>query len=308
MTALLWLLLGLALFLAIATPVGLWLARKPGFDRALAANINDRIRAWWVIVAVVGGALWLGPLVTTLLFAFLSTLALREVLALSAKPDNWVTIAVYGLILPLRFLLVLTDWYGLFSILIPVYAFFLLPALAALSGGVAGFMARTSETQWALMVAVYSVSHLPGLMMLDIPGDHAGMAALIAWVIVTVQASDVAQFIWGKAIGRRKVAPTLSPSKTWEGLVGGTLTATLIGAGLWWLTPFGPLWAAAFAALLTALGFLGGLILSAVKRDRGVKDWGALLPGHGGVMDRLDSLIFAAPVFFHLVRYGWSAT
>ncbi len=121
-----------------------------------------------------------------------------------------------------------------------------------------------------------------------------------------VQLSDVLQYVWGKLLGRHRIAPNLSPSKTWEGFIGGTFSATLIGAALWWITPFNPLQAAYLSFIIVIMGFFGGLVLSAVKRDRGVKDWGHLIAGHGGFIDRLDSVIFSAPVFFHLVRYGWS--
>jgi phosphatidate cytidylyltransferase len=102
------------------------------------------------------------------------------------------------------------------------------------------------------------------------------------------------------------VAPELSPSKTWEGLLGGVASATALGAALHGITPFTPVQAAGLAFVLCLMGFLGGLVMSAIKRDRGVKDWGHLIEGHGGMLDRLDSVVFAAPVFFHLVRYGWT--
>ena len=111
------------------------------------------------------------------------------------------------------------------------------------------------------------------------------------------------QYVWGKLLGRRKIAPTLSPNKTLEGFVGGSLSATAIGAGLWWATPFAWWQAALLAFLITLMGFFGGLVMSAIKRDRGVKDYGTLIEGHGGMVDRIDSLCFAAPVFFHLVRF-----
>jgi phosphatidate cytidylyltransferase len=129
---------------------------------------------------------------------------------------------------------------------------------------------------------------------------------LVAFLVVVVQSSDVLQYVWGKLLGRRKVAPNLSPSKTWEGLIGGTLSATLLGTALYWITPFTPLQAAGLSLVITVMGFFGGLVMSAIKRDRGVKDWGRMIEGHGGMLDRLDSVIFAAPIFFHLVRYGWT--
>src|SRR5690606_27118777 len=97
---------------------------------------------------------------------------------------------------------------------------------------------------------------------------------LIAFLVVVVQSSDVLQYVWGKLLGKRIVAPTLSPSKTWEGLVGGVASATLLGAALWWITPFSPLQAGVMALVINLMGFFGGLVMSAIKRDRGIKDWG----------------------------------
>ena len=129
---------------------------------------------------------------------------------------------------------------------------------------------------------------------------------LIAFLIATVQGSDVLQYVFGKLFGKHKVAPKISPSKTWEGLIGGIISASLLGAALFWLTPFTPLQAGLMAALSCVMGFFGGLVASAIKRDRGVKDWGHMIEGHGGMLDRADSLVFAAPIFFHMVRYFWA--
>ena len=129
---------------------------------------------------------------------------------------------------------------------------------------------------------------------------------LVAYLIFVVQLSDVMQFVWGELLGKHRIAPAISPSKTWEGLAGGTATASLAGMLLWWITPFSPLQALLISAVICAAGFTGGLVLSAIKRDRGVKDWGHLIPGHGGFIDRLDSVLFAAPIFLHVVRYYWS--
>ena len=140
-------------------------------------------------------------------------------------------------------------------------------------------------------------------MLLDIDGYDASNGKLLLFLVVVVQSSDVLQFVWGKLVGRRKIAPTISPNKTWEGFFGGVACATLVGAGLWWATPFNPWQAATMSFVIAVAGFAGGLVMSAIKRDRGVKDFGSLLPGHGGVLDRIDSLLFAAPIFFHLTRF-----
>ena len=133
-------------------------------------------------------------------------------------------------------------------------------------------------------------------------------AMLVVYVILVVQSSDVLQYIWGKLTGRHKIAPHVSPSKTVEGFVGGVLSATALGTALWWMTPFQPWQAALFSLVITMTGFLGGLVMSAIKRDRGVKDWGHLIEGHGGMLDRLDSVCFAAPIFFHLTRFFFDVT
>ena len=214
----------------------------------------------------------------------------------------------FFLILPLQYWFLATDWYGMYSIFIPVYAFLLLPVVSSLRGSTKDFLVRVSETQWALMICVYCASHVPALLYLQIPGFEGRNVILIAYLIFVVQLSDVLQYVWGKLIGRTKVAPTLSPSKTWEGLIGGTLSATAIGTALYWMTPFTPLQAAGMCLLMTLMGFFGGLVMSAIKRDRGMKDWGHLIAGHGGFLDRLDSVIFAAPIFFHVTRWVWSTT
>jgi phosphatidate cytidylyltransferase len=156
------------------------------------------------------------------------------------------------------------------------------------------------------MISVFALSHVPALLSLRIPGYEGRNVLLIAFLVLVVQSSDVLQYVWGKLLGRRKIAPALSPSKTIEGFLGGVGSATVLGALLWWITPFTWLQSAAIALEVTLMGFFGGLVMSAIKRDRGVKDWGWMIEGHGGVLDRLDSVIFAAPIFFHTVRYFWT--
>lgn len=153
------------------------------------------------------------------------------------------------------------------------------------------------------MICVYCVSHAPALLTLEIPGFEGQNGKLLFYFVLVVQASDVLQYIWGKLFGKHKIAPTVSPNKTWEGFLGGVTTATLLGTALWWATAFTPWQAAGMSLAITLMGFVGGLVMSAIKRDRGVKDYGTLIQGHGGVMDRIDSLCFSAPVFFHLTRY-----
>ena len=219
---------------------------------------------------------------------------------------RWKRLAVF-VFLPAQYVLIAIDWYGLYSIFIPIYAFLVMPIVATLRPDTTRFLERIAEVQWALMVCVFCLSHVPALMTLVIPGFEGRNLLLIAFLVIVVQSSDVLQYVWGKLFGRHKIAPQLSPSKTVEGFVGGVASATALGAALWWITPFAPWQAALMALAINLMGFLGGLVMSAIKRDRGVKDWGHMIEGHGGMLDRLDSVCFAAPVFFHLTRYWWVA-
>ncbi len=303
----LWLVGGVVGLLVLATAIGSTLARRAQSESAIATvrNLNARIKAWWMMVGVFALALLTGGLGSIVLFALTSLLALREFITLTpTRPGDHRTLFwVFFVITPLQYVLVAVDWYGLFVIFIPVYAFLFVPVRCAVAGDCERFLERTAKIQWGLMVCVYCVSHAPALLNLHIPGYEGQNAKLLFYLVLVVQISDVLQYVWGKTLGHRKVAPTVSPSKTWEGLIGGVLSATLVGAGLWWATPFTLLQSAGMALAVTTMGFAGGLVMSAIKRDRGVKDWGSLIEGHGGMMDRIDSLCFSAPVFFHLVRY-----
>ena len=303
----LWLAGGIAALLLVASLAGWVLAQRSTTDagRATVENLNARVRAWWVMVAVFGAATALGTHGTTVLFALVSFFALRELVTLTpTRPaDRYALFACFFFVLPAQYIFVGRAWYGMFSIFIPVYGFLLLPSVMAMSGVTDAFLERVAKMQWGVVIAVYCLSHAPALLTLGIPGFEGRNALLLLYLLVVVQMSDVFQYVVGKLMGRHKIAPTVSPSKTWEGFVGGTLLATALGGGLWWITPFTPAQSAAMAFVVVAMGFLGGLSLSAVKRSLGAKDWGTAIEGHGGFLDRMDSVVFAAPVFFHLTRY-----
>jgi phosphatidate cytidylyltransferase len=298
---------GITAVLVAASLIGFVLTLRFA-ENPVVANLNARIKAWWVMIALIGLAFALGKAGVITLFAIASFAALREFLTLTRtrRGDHLALAAAFFVVLPLQYYLIWIDWYGLYAIMIPVYVFLLLPVVAALRGDTAHFMRRIAEAQWGLMISVYCVSHVPALLTLRIPGFDDRKLLLIAFLILVVQSSDVLQYVWGKLLGRHPIAPSLSPSKTVEGFVGGVVSATLIGAALWWITPFSPWQAAIMALVVILMGFCGGLVMSAIKRDRGVKDWGQMIEGHGGMLDRLDSVIFAAPIFFHLTRYWWA--
>lgn len=295
--------------LVVASAIGQFLKYKSGPDgpSLTVENLNARINAWWAMVALIALAFLAGYVGVTVLFAICSFAALREFLTLTNTKvaDHWAIAAAAFIVLPLQYVAVGMNWYGFYSIFIPVYAFLLMPIISTFSGETDNFLIRVAEAQWALMISVFCVSHVPALLSLNIPGFEGRNLFLIFFLVVVVQSSDVFQYVWGKLLGKHKIAPKVSPSKTWEGLIGGVLTASLLGASLSWITPFSVLEAAGMSVVITTMGFLGGLVMSAIKRDRGIKDWGHLIAGHGGFIDRLDSVIFSAPIFFHIVRFYW---
>ncbi|MCR9138606.1 MAG: phosphatidate cytidylyltransferase [Alphaproteobacteria bacterium] len=301
---------GVLCVLVLATIVASFLKKRVGPDDAdpVIENLVARINAWWAMAALLAIAMLFGRAGAVILFGLLSFAAMREFLTLTAKSraDHYALATAFFIVLPFQYYLVWIDWYGLYSIFIPVYAFLILPIISALRGEIENFLTRVSETQWGLMICVFAASHVPALLTLQIPGYEGKSILLIAFLVVVVQGSDVLQYIFGKLFGRRKIAPVLSPSKTWEGFLGGAVSASILGAFLWWMTPFAFWQAFLVSLLITTMGFCGGLVMSAIKRDRGVKDWGHLIAGHGGFIDRLDSVVFSAPIFFHTVRYFWS--
>ena len=293
--------------LVVATAIGQWLDFKKGSNQTIA-NLNARIYAWWLMTIVLFFAFWLGRIGAIVLFFLVSFAVLREFLTLVYKrrADYKVMVICFYVLLSLQYYFVFSDWYGMFSIFIPVYGFLLLPIVASLSGETEQFLERAAKTQWAAMISIFCVSHVPALMNLHLENfPHENNVLLLIFMIVVVQSSDVLQYVWGKAVGKRKIMPKLSPSKTVAGTVGGIASATLVAVLMSPITPFSPFQAGLIGLLICIMGFLGGLAMSAIKRDYGVKDWGDMIQGHGGMLDRVDSICFAAPIFFHIVRYFW---
>ena len=301
---------GLIITLIIASSIGYGLKFKVGFStpHAVIDNLNARINAWWIMILIIFAAAALGFYGVIGLFFVISFMALREFLSLLyiRRGDHLALAACFYVILPLQYFLVAIDWFSMFTIFIPVYGFLFLPILSALLGDTAHFLDRSTKVQWALMISVFCISHIPAILTLDIEDFEDKKLLLMIFLILVVQSSDVLQYVWGKLFGKHKIAPKLSPSKTVEGFVGGVISASVLGGLLYWLTPFNPIQAVLMSLLICLMGFLGGLVMSAMKRSMGVKDWGNMISGHGGMLDRMDSLCFAAPIFFHVVRYYWA--
>jgi len=294
---------GLFTLLSLATVTGLALRARG--DTPSIRNLNQRIWAWWAMVLVIGLALALGQCGAVALFGLVSFLALREFITLipTRRADHRALFWAFFVITPLQYLLVATKWYGMMSIFVPVYAFIFMAIRTVLQGDAQDYLSRTSKIQWALMICVYALSHVPALLLIPFPGGDAVGIKLMLYLLTVVQLSDILQYVFGKLFGRHPVSPKISPNKTVEGLVGGVLSASLVGTMLAPMTPFSWWQSGVISLLINLLGVYGGLVMSAIKRDQGVKDYGVCLPGHGGILDRVDSLCFSAPVFFHVVRF-----
>jgi len=282
----------------------------PAMQPGKWADLGPRMRSWWVMAVLVGGALTLGWQATAVLFAFISFLALKEYLTLAPtrKEDRLIVLLAY-LSVFLNYGLIFADSlfedsYQIYLVFTPVYVFLIAAAAMAWIGRTDGYLATVGIVHWGTVVCVYNIGYIAYLMRVPDVAAPAGGAGLVFFLIFITQLNDVAQYCWGKAFGKAKITPKVSPNKTWEGAIGGWLTSAVVFYVLApYFTPLEPMHAAIMGLLVPMSGFFGDITMSAVKRDIGVKDTSHLIPGHGGVLDRLDSLTFAAPVYFHLLAY-----
>jgi phosphatidate cytidylyltransferase len=295
---------GLYVILVIASAWVLWLLwRAPEKDRT---ELVQRIRSWWIIVSIFTVAMVMRRNVAVAFFAFVSFLALKEYLSIipTRRADRRVLFWAY-LSIPVQYYWVAQAWYGMFIVFIPVYVFLLLPLRMVIIGETREFLHAAGTLHWGIMTLVFGISHIAYLLVLPQANNpNAGGAGLVLFLVFLTQFNDVAQYVWGKNLGRHKIIPKVSPNKTWEGFLGGVATTTLLAVLVAeWLTAMP--WRVAIAAglLISIAGFIGDVTISALKRDIGLKDSGSMLPGHGGILDRIDSLTYTAPLFFHFIYY-----
>ncbi len=303
-----WGLLGAVLVLLIIATVVVQLLRRSRreiINSEIVESFSGRLRAWWLLFAGLAGAIVLGKTATIVFFGLISFWALREFITLTpTRPsDHRALFWVFVLCTPAQYVLVGYAQYDLFAIIIPVYALLFLHTRIAFSNDPVRFLERTAKIQMGLLICVYCLSYAPALLTtLNFANDAYNLRLLFFLVFIT-QLSDALQFAWSQLPSRHVVVPNINPTRTWEGLLGGSASVTLIGAMLWWALPFNSIWITAGLSLVISLAaFAGGITMSAIKRDRGVRDYGTLVAGHTGVLDRIDSLCFAAPVFFHLTQ------
>jgi phosphatidate cytidylyltransferase len=290
------------LSLAVAVTTALT-TLKPNSD---FTNLRQRISSWWVMIALLSAALLAGWQAVTALFIVISFIALREFLSLAPvrREDRPIVLAAFTAML-INYGFIIANDFGLYRVFIPTYVFLIIPFLMACIGQTRAYLATAATFHWAIVTCVYNLGYIAFLMRTpDGPSLPAGPAGLVFFLLVATEANDVAQYIWGKLFGRHKITPTVSPNKTWEGFIGGWVTTGLL---IWFLgpvfTPLSGLGLATLAVFLPLAGFAGDVTMSAIKRDIGVKDTSGLIPGHGGLLDRADSLTFTAPLYFHILAY-----
>lgn len=318
-----YMLLGVLLVtLAVASIVGQYLRRQPSesVNPALVRRFRQRVNAWWLMTAILSFSLAVHPVGIVVLFFLTSFWALREFITMAPTRRGDHRALFWALIVftPLQYLLIgmerivpSWDFYGLYSIMIPVYATIFVPARIAMAGDAKRFLERSAQITSGLLICVYALSHAPALLNLKLytsSGErwHGSTAGLLCFFVLLTQLSEILQWTWGQVVGKRMIAQDISTSRTWEGFLGGTLSLGIAGAVLWWVTPFTIWEAACISMVIGGMGMFGGMTMSAIKRDRGVNDYGSLVLGHAGVLDRIDTLCFAAPVFYHITRFFYT--
>lgn len=295
---------GLIFAVLIFATIVIFLLEK--FNKKInVSEIKARTRSWWAMAIMFVMATLFIDEISYLAFALLSFVALRELYSiLELRISDRRTIFWAYLSIPVQFYLAYIGWYGAFIIFIPVVMFLWLPFRLVLTGEMKGNVRSMSILQWSLMLTVFSPSHLAYLLSLpELHGFEAGGRGMLLFLVFLTEINDVLQFVWGKLLGKHKIIPKVSPNKTWEGFLGGFFSTILIGYLLSFLTPLSELQVIFVSAMVAFSGFVGDVVVSSIKRDIGIKDTGTAIPGHGGILDRIDSLSYTAPVFFHLVYY-----
>jgi phosphatidate cytidylyltransferase len=272
-------------------------------------NFEGVLRTSWFM----GLVFWIGWLagdwVALLLFGLVSFFALREFMTLSPtrRGDHRSLVLAFFVVLPLQYWLVGTAHFDLFTVFIPVYVFLAIPVVSALANDPQRFLERNAKLQWGIMVCIYGMSHVPALLLLDFPGYDNRSAFLVFFLVLVVQTCMIAQHLASRRLRRAPAAPAISQSFNWPSWGIGIAAGSVLGALLAGITPFVPGQAFAMAFVACVAGSLGHLVMKALKRDRGIPIWrghqGLAVTGAGGLLDRVDALCFAAPVFFHSVRW-----
>ena len=302
--------------------VGQILKRQPesNFDPAIVRTFNKRVSAWLTICVFLVVTLLCHEVVTVVLFFLVSFWALREFITMTPtrRGDHRTLFWVFFVFTPMQYVLVGLDYYSLYTVVIPVYGSLFIAGRIAFADDNKRYLERIAKIQFGLLICVYALSHAPALLNLNLSTWNSAEGIWEPWTtgknnpgllfffIVIVQISDMLHFIWDRLFGRHVIAPTVNATKTWEGQIGAAICTAVVGIILQLCLPVTPFtwYGAGFMAMVISLmASSGSMTMSAIKRDRGVKDYGTLVQGHAGVLDRIDSVCFAAPIFFHVTRF-----
>jgi phosphatidate cytidylyltransferase len=314
--------------LGVSSIVGLILARreKMGVESAVVRRFNQNLKVWWMMAVILAFGFLLQRIGVIVLFGFVSFWALREFITMTPtrRADHRSLFWVFFVFTPLQYILIAlgsdppemfggpeVDFYNFYSIMIPVYASLFIPARAAIAGDYKRFLERSAKIQFGLLICVYSLSYAPAILDLRLVETNGTLwqgttVSVLVFFLLISQLASVFERIWGKVAGRTVIADKINASRTWEGLVGSMATTGIVAAALAWATPFYPWEAGCLGAVIAVMGGAGTMTMSAIKRDRGVTDTGTLVQGHAGVLDQIDNVCFAAPIFYHLTRFFWS--
>ena len=269
-------------------------------------NIWIRMKSFLFILVFFTMAFCFNKALAFIFLVLISYLSLKEFFSLipTRLTDRNVFLWAY-LSIPVSYYIIYTQWVIMFYLFIPLYMFILTAIRMVIASNTDGFLKNLAVVQYGLMICVYALGYLG--MILIIPDSYnpqGGALGLLFYILVITISNDFAQYFSGKMFGKHKIIPKVSPNKTWEGFIGGIIGTSVLSVIIgYFLTPFA-LWQLAFlGAILAVAGFFGDVTMSAIKRDLGVKDTSNLIPGHGGILDRLDSLLFTAPLFYHFFAY-----
>lgn len=271
--------ISLIIGLLVTASLILFLVKKI-FPKTNISELAARTRSWWIMAGMFIGAVFISYNISYFFLAFLSFIAFRELYSVLGFREADRGALFWGILaIPIQYYLAYLAWYGAFIIFIPVVMFLVLPLRLVLKGDTHGITKSMALLQWILMLSVFGISHLAYLLSLpELPGFSSGGRGLLLFLVFLTEINDVMQFIWGKLLGRHKILPKISPNKTWEGFLGGVISTTVIGYFLGFLTPLSAPNVILVSALIAIAGFSGDVVISAIKRDKGIKDRETVFP------------------------------
>lgn len=306
-TSSVWLILKCIYFFITSLTIIFYAIKKIKGESKLINELIERTHSWWIIILIFTIVIFVKREIATVGIALMSLVAFRELSSnLNLRNSDRRTLLWCYVAIPFQFMAAYVQYFDFFVIFIPVIMYIFLTFRTVTKGDVENITRSLGTIHWTLMLTVFSFSHLA--YILSFPpkeGFDAGNGALILFIVLITEINDVYQFTCGKLFGKNKIIPTVSPNKTVEGFIGGMILTTLTAYFLRFLLPINAEKVIVLTILLCIVGFGGDITLSAVKREHKIKDMGASIPGHGGIMDRLDSLAFTSLAFFYLIRY-WS--